>query len=275
MKVNVIEYGLGFYIVISHPIYKPSHVFKIFALQSRPILVRDNLITIEPHKKVLGVKENSDQGEEFIELDHQTFDNECIKNHDSYFCPHLTKFQKNSHESCLFQLYKPNETLNDLLSICPLLLLPKKETIHEIDQGKFKFYHTTRSWVEVECPGNKINIVENLDSENIVKVGINCHMKLETANIRPAWLVKTTSSTKPYFAKLNWFDSIKPYEYLFPTMFIMPIDLNSFILSVAANKFGSAYYVGITLAFITPISIAIGLVTFFIWKYCHVNIPQE
>ena len=223
LHVDIIDTESGFYCILSFPIFKPDQMFNTFIFHPRPVLVRNNLILIEPKSQVLGIAPN---GNEIFEIDQQTLKNECIESFGHMVCPYIAEYHTDLQKSCLYNLYKPNNWQSDLLSICPMYLLPKTQSVYEVYAEHFQFFFPNEISFEVECPGKART--ENLDLNTMmVKIDQECEIVLNSSRIRPARMFLQPSSDNPYNIRMVWFDSLKELEPYFPSSLSSPIDLTS------------------------------------------------
>lgn len=229
LPVKVVEDDDGFYVIVSHPIYKEAYMFNSYLFHNRPIMVRDNLYRLKPTHEIIAISNTKVYGEKpFIEVDQSTLRNDCMKVLNVYVCPHFQSYQTNSSSSCLYNLYKPNDSVTDLPSICPTFLLPRKQYVCEIATSTFKFFYPESLTVDTFCPGSEDPIQQNLrQPDNILKIDSTCEIKLSDRIIRPAKLIDLPSSSNPYIVRPKWFNSLIEQEPHYPQNFSGEINVNS------------------------------------------------
>ena len=196
----------GFYVVVSYPFYYPEYVFNTFVYHKHPLMIQNRIIMIRPENEVLAITDNK---EHYFETSMQSLMTDCIQVLDNFVCPRISKFYSDKSQSCLFNLYQPLPNQTDLNSICPIFAMPHHQYVEEIQRCTFQFYFATVTTVEVVCPGK--TSVENLDSNNQIKIAPSCELQLPHEIHRCSQIFSTPSTKNAYEVKAPWFDSIIPF----------------------------------------------------------------
>ena len=187
-----------------HTPYHNQHdgQFVAYSLSSLPIeLEEDKFAHVQPEKTVLIHNEDESL---FVEMTKLDFKIDCRIVYDTYVCPTVHEFFRESKPSCLMALKKSEH--QNVINNCPISILPKEELLVELEPNTYRVYYPETPRGLITCPGKKPQFPQLVHKKEIT-IEKNCKLitKYSQKNAKKGIMTVHANNTQEFvFAKNHY-----------------------------------------------------------------------